>query len=130
MINATNNISFTGVNLFYIRRNSKQGKLLLEAAQDPLLKGQIKALERHGMNLDIVRNFDHDSRPTKSVNLWLDYGQKYTPKDSMNPIQGVNREIKTVDDAKLLIAKGITKSISFMKKHFELLTRFKKHLKN
>ena len=122
MINkVNNNVNFKGVNLYFIRKNSKQGKLILEAAKDPLLKGQIKALERHGMNLDVVRNYDHASRPTKFVNLWMDNTKTPPTRNGLNPIQGVYGEIKTIDDAKLLLANGIAKAISFSKEYFELL---------
>jgi len=128
MINAiNNNTSFKGVNLYFIRKNSKQGKLILEAAKDPLLKGQIKALEKHGMNLDVVRNYDHESKPTKFVNLWMDGTKRPPTRNGLNPIQGVYGEIKTIDDAKLLLAKGITKAIEFSKEHFKLLANTRTH---
>lgn len=126
-VNSNNNTSFKGIKLYFISSRSKQRTMILEAAKTPAIASKIKSLEKHNLGFDIVRDYDHDSRPTSFVNLRLDYKDAYTPKDQLNPIQGVRGDIKTLEDAKKLFEKGIKKAKAYLPKHLKLLKKQKKY---
>lgn len=127
MINSiNNNINFTGLNFYHIGSRAKERKYLNQAAKTPLLKGQLKALEDHGIDFDVVRRHGVSCQPTEFVDLFMSRKPSYHTKNGLNPLQGVVGKVNSLEDAQLLIAKGIEKSIRFMKKHFEYAKEAKK----
>ncbi|MEI8376984.1 MAG: hypothetical protein WCF95_00440 [bacterium] len=126
IISKNNNITFKSVKTYNFEKDGKTKKLITKAANDEFLKPQIDALEKQGIDLDIVKNYDHEARPTNYASVYLSRKPGYFTKDGMNPIQDVNEKITSVKDAKRLIARGIAASIGFMKQHFEYVKEAKK----
>jgi len=127
MINVINNdVSFKGIKLFNIGSRAKERNFLTEAAESKLIKGQLDALKKHGITLDLVREYDHDSRPTKYIGVYLSHKPDYFTKDGLTPIRNISAKVNNIEDAQILIAQGIAKTINFMKKHFEYSKRAKR----
>ena len=125
MINSVNNdVSFQSVKLYLISKNSKTGKAILGASKDPLLAGQIKALENQGLFFDVVREFDRLGNKTDSVSFNLKRKPDYSTKDGKVPGYFV-KKVTNLEEAKLFIAKGISNSIDYLKDHFKYLEKIK-----
>lgn len=101
-----NSISFKSVNLYGLPRRSKQSKLLLEAIKDPIINGQILGLEKNGIDINLVRDYDSKSRPTSGISIWFDYKKDYPFKKTDSRV-GVGFIVNTFEDAKQLIAEAI-----------------------
>lgn len=116
MINSiNNNISFKGVNLYYIPNNSKQGKLISKALQDTSIAPQIKTLEEHSLDLDLIRDFNPDLKGKKVINVKVGH-KNYLEKLKLKTLQGASGEIKTLEDAKKLILQGIEQAMKLLVK--------------
>lgn len=109
-----NKTSFQSIKLQHISRKSPAGRLLMAASKDPLLKGQISALEKQGLFIKLIRRFDNLGQKTNFINFNLLTRQNNFPKENMATVRGLPIEIKTLDNAKLLMAEAITKSIDFI----------------
>lgn len=119
MINSVNNdVSFKGVKLYFISRNSKTGKAILDAAKSPLRAKQIEKLEKQGLFFDIVREFDRMGKRTDCVSFNLKRKPDYHTKDGMMP-KYFALKVTNLKEAKLFIRKAIKKSKEFLSEHFK-----------
>lgn len=109
-----NKTSFQSIKLQHISRKSPAGRLLMTASKDPLLKGQINALEKQGLFIKLIRRFDNMGQKTDFVNFNLSLRHNNFSKENMATVRGIPKEIKTLNDAKILLAEAITKSIDFV----------------
>lgn len=126
MINSVNNdLTFKGVKFYLIGSRTKERKFLEEAAKG-VLKEPLDALEKQGISLDLVRNYSHESTPTKSISIFMSHKPDYFTKDGLNPMQNVVSKVESLEDAQKLISKGIAKSIEFMQEHFKYVKKAKR----
>ena len=118
------NLSFNGIHLYLISRNSKTGRNLLQASKEPQIAKEISKLEKQGMIFDFVRVFDHDSKKTTSVAFYLKRKPDYFTKNGENPLYTVAK-VTNAEEAKTFLSTIVEKAKAFLPKHLKYIENYK-----
>ena len=107
-------MNIKGVTFHAIGSKAKERTFIAKAAKG-VFREPLRVLHEQGMSLDLLRYFDQNNKPTKMIDLYLPIIlDKRNPLN--RPIKKVSMEVKNEKDAQTLLAKGIAKAMTFMKR--------------
>lgn len=118
-----NKVSFTSVK-FDIGPTAKERKFINLAISQ--LQEPIDSLGKLGIDFDVVRSYNHDSKPTENIRLYLHHTPNYPVIDSLQLSSKPNEpmSVRSVKDAYLFLIKGISKAIAFLPEHLERAKKY------